>query len=85
MAPPKLSADAPVVNILQPVVPDFLELGRDYSYLLRTYGLYGPLSHIVHFNEPLSGYHWLYNLPTPNSHNKNKKMSYKITDNEYRE
>mmetsp|Transcript_63182 Transcript_63182/g.137390 ORF Transcript_63182/g.137390 Transcript_63182/m.137390 type:complete len:204 (+) Transcript_63182:1678-2289(+) len=53
MAPPKLPGDAPVLNVLQPVVPCLMvELGEDLKLTL-THGLHAPVCEVLAVHPPL--------------------------------
>ena len=55
MPPPYLPGDAPVLDVLHPVIVDLLQALGDYLYLFLAHGLNGRLCHTLHLHEPLGG------------------------------
>ena len=64
MAPPELTGNTPVVDIVQPVLINFAEAVRDEVYFAVLLCFAGCSSHICHFYKPLRFDHRLYGCLT---------------------
>ena len=64
MPPPQLAADAPIPNVLQPVIVDLGEPFRDDGDAPIPYDLQPSLGQRLHPHEPLGADHWLDHLTT---------------------
>ena len=60
MSPPQLAADAPVLDVLQPVAVRGDVFLRIELYLAFQYGWQGNLGEVLHREEPLLAQTWLY-------------------------
>ena len=59
MSPPQLSGNAPVTDVIRPVVINLLKAFGDKLDFAIFYGLNGRLNKLVHFDKPLLLYHRL--------------------------
>ena len=59
MAPPELTGDAPVLDVLQPVLICFSVVIRNKAELAPVIGIERRLSHLFHADKPLRLDHWL--------------------------
>jgi hypothetical protein len=65
MTPPYLSGNAPVLDVLEPVIPVFLELLWKNGELFGFNCLDHFLSDILAVNVPLRSQHWFNDISTP--------------------
>ena len=55
MSPPQLAADAPVLDILQPIAVGVLVFLREELYLVVHHRRQGEVGEMLHLQEPLRG------------------------------